>query len=359
MPFPRGLFVLALALICTAAPALPATAQSVQVEVAEARLAPVLNRVRLTGSVVSPRRAQLSVEIAGLIARMGVRLGDRVQQGAVLVQLDPALERIALQNAEAATREALEELADAWRRLEVGQQLAERSAIPQNELDAREAVVRIAQAKVDRLEIDEARYRERLRRHGVTAPFAGVIAATFAEVGEWVVPGTAVLELVEISGLLIEVPVPQRYFPELRQDTGISIAFDALPGRDVPAVIDSFVPVSDATSRSFILRLRPQAQNLQIIPGMSARVILELASGERGILVSRDAVIRFADGRTVVWVVTEQDGKTVVQEQRVTLGSAFEGQVQVLDGLSAGQSVVVRGNEALQPGQEVRVAETG
>lgn len=353
----RSAVVLGVVVACAGLGTLPgaARAQEALVMTASSESAVIPRRVRLSGSVVSPRTARVSTELGGLIEAMNVDLGDHVQTGDPLVRLDAELERLDLRRAEAAVREAREELADAEREVTVGRRLAANNNLPQNELDAREARTRIAEAAVDRLEAEAARYRARVRRHTISAPFPGVVARRVATEGEWVSPGAAVVELVETDRLWVDVPVPQRYFPELRDAPTVMVTFDALPGQEFPADVLARVPVSDPTARTFTLRLRPRVEGVALTPGMSARVTLQLATDQRGVVVPRDAVIRYPDGRTTVWVTEETDGATTVAERQVELGRAFDGRVHVQSGLEAGEAVVVRGNEALREGQRVRL----
>ena len=71
--------------------------------------------------------------------------------------------------------------------------------------------------------------------------------------------------------------------------------------------------------------------------------------------VSRDAILRFPDGRTTVWIVDESGELPVVRERIVRTGVEFGNDVEILDGLSGGVRVVTRGNETLREGQTVRV----
>lgn len=353
--------LLALGMIAagTMAAVVAANAQAPRVATGVSEMAPIVNRVRLSGTVVSPRTAQLSSDLGGLVKDVMVDLGDRVSAGDPLVQLDASLESLQLKSAEASTREAREELADAQRRVRIAQRLAENDNLPQNELDAREAALRIAEAKVDRLEAEEGRWRARVERHTIAAPFTGVITSRSAEAGEWINPGDAVVELVDIDHLRVDAAVPQRYFPELGEDPDVTLHFDALPDREVDAEVIARVPLSDPTARTFTLRLNPNAGDIPLTPGMSARVVMRLGTGERGVVIPRDALMRYPDGRTTVWV-TQRDGETVtVAERQVQLGRAFDGRIHVRSGLEAGTRIVVRGNESLQPGQRVRVTNEG
>jgi RND family efflux transporter MFP subunit len=328
------------------------------VSTARAEIAPVIHAVRLSGTVVAPRSSKISTSVGGLVETVGVDRGDRVAEGDVLVRLDRDLARHELARAKASVDEAEAELADARREVRVGQRLAERGNLPQNELDAREAEVAMNRAALARLRAEAARERERLARRTITAPFAGVVAQKVTESGEWVSPGTTVVELVATDGLWVDIPVPQKYYPELRDGAPVTLHFDALPDQRFDAKRVALVPVSDPTARTFVLRVRPVREGLPLTPGMSARAELRLATGTKGVVIPRDAVIRYPDGRTTVWRVQttdDGDGAATVTERQVQLGRAFDGRVHVRSGLAEGARIVVRGNESLREGQRVRL----
>lgn len=327
------------------------------VVVEEARIEPVVEKVSLSGTVTSPRVAQVSTSVAGLISEMPVDTGTQVDKGDVLVKFDAALETLSLEQSKASTREAREELSEAKRRLRIALNLVDRDTIPETEVDARRAQVRIAEARVARLEAEQARQAERVERHTLEAPFDSIVSEKMTEVGEWIDPGTAIVELVAMEGLRVDVPVPQRHFPAVNPDTAVSVAFDALPDRDFGARIGKLVPVSDPTARTFTMRVLLDDAQVAITPGMSARVTLKLETGTRDVVVSRDALIRFPDGRVIVWVLDTGGDTPAVEERRIETGLMFDGKVQVKDGLEAGERVVVRGNEALREGQKVRITD--
>lgn len=336
----------------------PVHGEPVPVSATRAEMGPIINTVRLSGTVVAPRSARVSTAVGGLVERVAVDLGDVVEAGDILVELDHAIARHDVAQADAAIDEAEAELADARRRLSIAERLVPQGNIPESEFDARRAQVRISAAVLERLKSEAARQREYLKRHAVEAPFAGVVAHKATEAGEWVAPGTTVIELVAVANLRVDVPVPQKYFPHLVADTPIELEFDALPGRRFEARRIAKVPVSDPVVRTFTLRVRPLDETIALTPGMSARVILRLTTGERGILIPRDAVIRYPDGRTIVWVIEQTEDKATVVERQVRLGRAFDGRVHVSHGLAAGERVVVRGNESLQPNQRVRLIDS-
>jgi len=166
-----------------------------------------------------------------------------------------------------------------------------------------------------------------------------------------------VFELVAMRDFRVDVPVPQDYYARLRDGAEVAIEIDALPGEEVPAKIGALIPVSDPDARTFTLRVLPQRDDIPIMPGMSARVLVNLDTGKHDVAVSRDALIRYPDGRITVWVLKDEDGdKASVTERRLEIGLAFDGLVQVVSGLKEGERVVVRGNESLREGQTVQLA---
>jgi len=321
--------------------------------------APLVQQVEVRGSVTAPRTARLSTSVAGLVRRVLVEEGDSVRAGQTLAVLDGEIGQLDLDVAAAATAEAAAGLAEAQRRLAAARDIGQ-GFFPGDELRSRESAVQTAQALLARRQAEQARQRELLARHEIRAPFAGAVGARLVQAGEWVAPGTALVELVDLASLRLAFAVPQALFGRVGPRTEMQVELDSEPGRRHAARVLAVVPVSDPEARTFTLRAAldktpPQAPPLT--PGMSARATLRLADGSTGVTVSRDAINRRADGRHTVWLVEgEKDkGSSQAREQTVTLGAAQGERVIVTEGLRGGETVVVRGNEGLRPGQRVAV----
>jgi len=326
------------------------------VETELVREAPVIRKLELSGTVTSPHAAQISTSVEGLVSAVHFDDGAEVKRGDLLLELDAELEEAAHAQAEARAAQAAAEVKDAQRRLGIAESLAKRKYGPQNAVEAGQAEVEIDSATHDSFKAEQKRHAAMLARHRLPAPFDGVISKRMVEVGQWVEPGTAVFELVAMRDFRIDVPVPQDYYARLRNGAEVSVELDALPGEVVPAKIGALIPVSDPDARTFTLRVLPQRDDIPITPGMSARVMINLDTGKRDLVVSRDALIRYPDGRITVWVIAEDGDTMSVTEKRIEIGLAFDGVVQVHSGLKDGDRVVVRGNESLREGQTVRLA---
>jgi RND family efflux transporter MFP subunit len=329
-----------------------ARAEATPVTAAEAHQAPIVREVALTGTVTSPRSASLSTAIGGLVEHVAVDAGDRAAEGDLLLALDDELEEAAVMRAEAAVRRGEVELADAQRRLREAQALSADHSIPETTVRSTEAEVRVAEAALEVLRADERLQAARLERHRLRAPFDGVVSRKLTEMGEWIEPGTAVLELVATDDLRVDFQVPQEYAVQLATDSQISVELGGAPGRWFEGRIAAVVPVTDPEARSFLVRVLLQDADDVIAPGMSAHGQLQVSTHERGVVVPRDATLRHPDGRVTVWVI---DDSGTVSERRIEPGPAFAELVHVRNGLEPGERVVVQGNEALRDGQLVAI----
>lgn len=350
---PASCWILLLALLSAsqslAAPDLP------RVTTARAVETTIVHEVTVTGSVVAPRVSRLSTKVAGWVENVQVEVGDRVERGQTLLELDAELGRIALETTRAAVAAARAQREEAERRLTEAERLAAQKTLPETELYARRAEARIAAATLQQREAESRREQALLDRHVLSAPYAGAISEKSSNAGEWVTPGTAVLELVEVDDLRIDFQVPQAFFPRLAAGGSVEIRFDAVPGRTLQAEILTAVPASDPQSRTFLLLTRLVAAELALIPGMSASGTIRLDDGRRGLAVPRDALLRHPDGRTAVWRVERAEDETIVREQNIEIGRAFDTLIEVTAGLAAGAEVVIRGNEGLVEGQRIVV----
>ncbi|WP_372994770.1 efflux RND transporter periplasmic adaptor subunit [Marinobacter sp.] len=314
----------------------------------------IVQEVTLNGTVNALRVSGISVSVAGLLDEVRVETGDRVSQGDVLVKLDDEMVTWELASARAEAEEARSRLEEAERRLREARSVGAGRNIAATEVSARESEVAAREATLARLEAVRRQVDVRAGRHRVAAPFDGVVSQRSRDLGEWVTPGDQLLTLVDTDNLRLDFQVPQTFFKRIDDNSQLLIQNGEDRSR---AVIDVLVPINDPQSRTFLLRaVKPDS--VKLLPGMATQAVLRVTTGERGLTVSRDAINRYPEGRTTVWIAEPEDEDTwTVREKRVRLGTSFEGRVQVTSGLESDQRVVVRGNESLSEGISVQVAE--
>ena len=326
--------------------------------VAQPEVRRAVERIELTGSFTARRAAQLSPRLSGLVETIDIDAGDEVSAGDVVVRLDDRLAELQLAQAEAAVAEARASFDEATRLRDEALRLSEDRFLPDTEIQARKSAVQVAKAALDVATAERDTAAERLERHAIVAPFAGVIARKLTEAGEWVETGTAVAELVAVDDLWLDVQAPQRLWPRLRQQTEVRVVMDALGGRRFDAEVAARVPVSNPNARTFLLRMVLPDADADITPGMSARALLRLTTENDALLVPRDALIRYPDGTITVFVVDDSVSPPRVRQREITIGRVDGDRAVVESGLEPDQAVVVRGNEVLNDGDAVRIVET-
>lgn len=334
--------------VCASEPAVPVQVMQLQ----QQRLAEPL---QLSGTVKAVRQARLSVATGGLVATVLVDAGATVQAGQPLLQLDDALSRQQLAQAEAAVQVAKAAVAEQQRLVTEARQLSSQQLFPLTAVAERQSSLQRTQAELAVVQAQLAEQQVRLRQHLLRAPFSGVIKARWCETGEWLQPGQAVLELVEPNKLWLEVQVPQEKFSQVTAANRIEIQTDMQPELSLVGQIAALVPVSDSSARSFLLRLAFTDPAAVVQAGTSGRAILYLPSLQSGSLVPSDALVRHPDGSASVFIV---ENKQAVRH-KVQIGRTTAAGVEILPALPAAATIVVRGNEQLQHQQPVVLVTAG
>jgi RND family efflux transporter MFP subunit len=206
-----------------------------------------------------------------------------------------------------------------------------------------EAEHRQAMFVVERLE-------DELRRMRIIAPLTGFLVRKRAEVGAWLRPGDPVADLIDLDPVYVVGPLGERDVPRLAPGARARVRLDAYPERVFDGEIAHIVPQADPQSRAFPVKIRIANPDFALKAGMLARVAIAAGTGKRALFLPKDAVVR-RDAGTVVFVV---DGD-VARARAVRTGRAAGDLVEIVEGaLSAGQEVVVVGNESLQDGAPLR-----
>lgn len=350
--FPGRIIILFLLCLPTAQ-----AADSVPVNVTEAKIQPVIEKLPLTGTFTSAQSAALSPRVSGLVDRVNVDAGDRVSAGDVLIELDTTLAKLEQNRSLAKLNEARAALSEAKRLRDEAIRLAKNKNIPETTVQARIADVDIKSAAVATAEAEFQQQVEILKRHSIIAPFTGVVSRKLTEAGEWVETGTAVLDLVSIDQLRLDIQAPQEYFHLIDRNTPVKVILDAIPGKTFTGNVSVTVPFNNPNARTFLVRVLVDSAKDYIIPGMSAQAIFTIELQEQALMLPRDATIQHPDGRNTVWVVNNVNGKYIASELQVQLGRTISDFVVIKNGLKPGSLVVIRGNETLTEGQRVNILE--
>ena len=294
--------------------------------------------VSAVGSLVSNESVVLRPEVSGRIETIRFRDGETVRRGAVLVELDSAVERAELQQARA-------NLTLAESNFRRTQDLFGRKFVSQSSLDDARAKLEVARAGL-------ALAQARLARMQIRAPFDGVVGIRSVSPGDFVKDGDALINLEDIATLKLDFRLPELYLDRVRPGQALELSSDVLPGEVHSATVEAIDPLVDAQGRAVRLRASLVNPEMRLRPGVFARVRLILAERAEVPVVPEAALVP-APGNTQ-FVYRVEDG--TVQRVNVTTGQRRDAMVEVVDGLAPGAVVVTAGQLKLRDGAAVKVA---
>ena len=344
-----------------------------RVVVDEARLDTVTNQRRVTGEIVSTRRAVLASEVEGLITQIDLDEGDLIEAGRLVASLDDEIARIDVRRAEASLRSA-RAIAD-QRRGEA--QLAERDlgriesagelgSANESQIDAARTRVMTAEAQLDEAEAmvlaaeaDLARAKRVLDDKTILAPFTGRVLRKEAELGEWLNPGDGIVELISMDRLEARVEVPESLLPFLdRSEGAVTLNIPGLgPDRTIPGTVIGELPAADSVSRLFTVRVGVTPGEARLRPRMSLTAMVPTSERTERLTIHNDAIRRDDAGAFVYLarpVPNAPEGAPAHTARAVRIDPLFivDERMVVRSGvIREGDLVVTVGNERTFPGQ--------
>ena len=317
------------------------------VEVATVSAVRLVDEASAVGSLRSHQSVMLRPEVSGRVVRIGFADGARVRRGQLMFQLDDTLQQAELSQAQA-------QLSIVRANLQRNQDLVAQGFVAQRVLDESRASLQVAEAQVQLAQARVGRMR-------IAAPFDGVVGIRNISVGDYVREGADLVAIEDLSSMVVDFRLPEREQARIRQGQVVNVQLDALPGVDLTARVQAADPVVDANGRAVLVRALLQPSDVALRSGLFARVNVVMEVRDNAIMVPEEAVVPVAGRQVVFRLVQEQEGdvtRSVVRRSDVSLGLRRGAMVQVLNGLQAGDTVVVAGQQRLQrDGMPVRVVD--
>jgi len=381
------------------------------VDVAIARSMPLDRAVEYTGTTLPLKEVSLRAQVEGQILKLTVDVGDRVQRGQSLVQVDDAILttlviaaeaelasrqseviRLRTQVTEAKTRVEQTRLqfqqseADAAR-LEnlardgaISQQAAEQARTTARTADQvlksaaeqvknQQEAIAAAEKRVTAQIAVVAQARQRRAFSNLTAPLTGSVTARTSEVGNLVQPGSEILRLGDFSRIKVITQLSERELADIQAGSPATVRLDALPKQTFSGTVSRISPAADPTARLVPVEIILPNPNQQIGSGLLARVRFE--TSKAGQIVVPAAAIQNANRPApdrspvdqgerrpktegIVFVVKGDEKQATVEKRQVKLGDRADDRVQVLSGLASGERFVIRSGKPLKDGESVR-----
>ncbi len=366
---------------------------SVPARIEKVEKRPVQAFYEAVGTVRSRLSSVLSSRVMGQVLTIRAYPGENVRAGQVLAEIDNRDAQANMSKAKAGLSEAenaLQEVDDSLRAGQAGkaaadagaalasstykrfQALVERKSVSTQEFEEVEFKYKAALAEstraeqailgtqarrrqvLDRIEQAKAEVRNAeafLSYASVTAPYAGIITARHVDAGAMSAPGLPLLTIEDSSNYQLEASVEESQLSRIKMGDRVPVAIDALGQRELAGIVSEIVPSGDPSSRSFLVKVRiPTTPSLR--SGMFGRA--RFAGEQQESLTVPETAVISRGQLTGVLVVDEANR---ARFRLVKPGKRYEGRVEILSGLEAGERVVLEGLDRIQDGSPVSVVE--
>lgn len=341
----RRMVLLALCLLPAAVQAQTGGPALVRVAIAEVRsIAPV---TMVPGTVISRDDARLSAEVPGRLTSV-LDVGTRVVRGDVVASIEDTSLRLQSAELQALVKRAEARLRFLESEQERFAQLAESNLAAATQLDQTRSDRDVARGD---LEVARARLEQnadQLARTQIRAPYDGVVVERLMTPGERVVEGSPVVRLVNPENLEVIARAPLDYYSFVERGQMLALRTG---DRTATGLVRTVVAVGDLSTHQFELRLDLEGRPFPV--GQTLRVEIPVSDARAVLTVPRDALVLRPDGQSVF--VVEPDG--TARQVPVTVGVGQGADLEISGAIEPGERVVIRGNERLQAGQEVRIME--
>ena len=331
-----------------------------------------------SGYVVAQRKAAVASKVTGRLISLSVEEGSRVTAGQVIALLENEDVLAARNQAEAnlnASRQNLEqmkaELHDATLSFNRNKDLIGQGFVSQSEYDASEARYKKASASVGAAEAAVKASTAVLRGAEVAveytlirAPFNAVVLTKDADIGDIVTPigaaaeaKAAVVTIADMDSLQVEVDVSESNLQMVKSGQPCEIHLDALPDSRFRGKVHMIVPTADRTKATIMVKVRFLEKDSRVLPEMSAKVAFLSREVKRDEEKPRTALnpsaILTRDGRSIVFLIKEDR----VIETPITTGEKLGEMIEVLQGVKAGDTVVIKPPERMKDRAKIKIVE--
>jgi membrane fusion protein (multidrug efflux system) len=312
------------------------------VEVAPVSTEDVSVVIEAVGSLEADQQVELKVQRSGRIRALPVSEGEQVLAGTTLVELDDRDVAARVDQAAAALAEAEVRRANAERTYERNRTLRRTGVASEQAYDDSRAEYDRSQAALEVARANRAFAEAELAKSRVVAPFDGHLGRLLVDAGAFVDAGRPLGLLVDDDPLEIVFAVPERYVARVRAGLPVEVKVSSLPGKPFPGRVSFVDPAVDLANRTVLLKAEvPNGEGL-LRPGQFANVTVELERHEDATVIPEAAIVPTAE-RLVVFVVEGEEAAA----RTVRTGVRLPGRVEITDGLSKGEKVVVAGHEKL------------
>jgi len=354
--------------------------------------------LRVKGDTAPEQVVSLRSQAEGQLESLTVDVGDRVQQGQVLAQLNDTLLKTDIAEAEAELASRLAQLnrsrnqvKNAQIQLEQAQaqaeqaqadakrlkNLAEQGALPKQEAELAQTEATVAQKQVqaaqEQIEIEKdavetaqeqvqvqrsiiAQAKERLSYSTLESPITGVVLERITDPGNLIQPGDEVLTIGDFQTVKVRVLVSELALGEIRQGQPVQVKLDAFPDESYEGSVTRISPAANPETRQVPVEVTLPNPERRLGSGLLARVSFPSQTQEQVIIPESALQDETENGTATVFTLNQTTKPPTVEAQTVQLGDRANNQVEIILGLDPQTPYVVRSSRPLKSGEAVQLS---
>ena len=290
--------------------------------------------IEVQGNVESDGNVNVPAESPGIVQRIHVKKGDAVSRGQLLAELDATI--------------LLKNISQVETGLELANTMYERQKRLWDQKIGSEMQYLQAKAGKESLEKQLATLNEQLNLYRITSPISGTVDDVIIKEGEMAAPGFPAFRVVQLSNLKVRASLSENHITSVAAGHPVSVRFPLL-NRELQLKIDAVSQVIDPNSRTFNIEVRIPQSETGIKPNMLAVLVVNNYVNHGAISVPLNSVQHNGHG-DFIFVAEQNENGLVAQRRNVKTGLAYANRIEVLEGIEAGEKIIVFGHQNLADG---------
>jgi len=315
-------------------------------------------KLDLPGNITAFEEAPIYARVNGYLKHWFTDIGTRVAEGQELATIEtPELDQ-ELNQASAALAQANANLEIARISAERWQNLRKSDSVSQQDTDVKVATWHAREADVQAQEANVQRLKELANFKKLVAPFPGIITVRTVDAGTLITAGSSreIFRLARTDPLRVYISLPQAYSQMVRTNDEAVLTFSELPGQTFTGRVDRTAGAIDPVSRTLLTEILVSNHDGKLFPGAHAMVRVNLATGANPVIVPVNTLLFRNEQGVQVGLI---DSNGIVRLANVTVGRDYGTTVEIVQGLSETDDVIINPSDSLEPGIKVRVAKAG
>jgi RND family efflux transporter MFP subunit len=307
--------------------------------------------IESVGRLAANREVTIAAEVGGVVEECRVDMGDTVTTDQVLVCINPVDYQLGLNEAKANFRAMQARLDTATKTFKRTEALKPQKVISEDFYEKSKMEYKAAKAALTqaRARVDIA--KERMRKTKVVAPFPGLIANRRVEHGQNVKAGVPVVTLVDLEYVRVKIHLTESDYIRVDKEDPVVVTLEAFPEKEYIGKIDRIGVKADEKTNTFDVEILIENPDLKLKAGLTGRVRITSDIIPNAVLIPQSAVL-YKEKRREVFIA---DSNNRAQPRVIKLGLTEGSQIQVLEGLTPGDRLIVTGGQYLNPGDQISV----